>query len=445
MASKRQEALAIWQAGVDAVRPERCLPPALDQVARLLPEIFEPRAKARVLLVGGGKAGAAMARVVHADLTRRGMPTDRILGWVNVPRETAGSLGNVTLWPARPTGINYPTPEAVEGTERLLALAASAGPEDVMFCVISGGGSALLPAPVPGVSLRDKQIVTELLHRCGATIQEMNAVRKHLSRIKGGGLVRHFTGRCIISLIISDVIGDPLDVIASGPTAEDPTTFMDALRVLEKYGLRGQVPTAVLNYLEQGAAGQAPETLKALPGDDHGNPRVHNLIVANNARAVAAAAQQAAAHGYDVLNLGSCIAGETRATAEVLGDIAYGQPQGTCILSGGETTVKLPPEHGLGGRNQEFVLACLLHLHAVSRRLSTLTILSGGTDGEDGPTDAAGAVGDGETLKEAFRLGLDPSDFLKRHDSYHFFEQVGGLIRIGLTQTNVMDLRVFLV
>lgn len=444
MNPRRAEALAIWQAGVAAVRPERCLPRVMDELEQIVPGIFQPDSTARVLLVGGGKAGAAMARVVHSELQRRGVAASRIPGWVNVPGQSVEMLGRVTLWPARPLGINTPTAEAVEGTEHILALASSAGPEDVLICVISGGGSALLPAPVEGISLEDKQTVTQLLHRSGATIEEMNAVRKHLSRIKGGGLVRHFTGRCIIALIISDVIGDPLDVIASGPTAEDPSTFADALAILDKYALRAQMPPAVLNYLERGARGEVPETLKTLPRDESGQSRVHNRIVANNASAVQAAAKEAEGLGYRVLNLGSCLAGDTRTTAEVLGDIARGQPNQVCIVSGGETTVRLPPEHGLGGRNQEFVLAFLVHLRSELARRPDLTILSGGTDGEDGPTDAAGAVADLETLTRANRLGLDPLDYLARHDAYHFFEHVGGLIKTGLTQTNVMDLRVIL-
>ncbi len=444
MKAKRKEALAIWQAGVEAVRPEKCLPAAMERIVALLPEVFQPTARSRVLILGGGKAGAAMARVVHAELIRRGVASDRIVGWVNVPGEEVESVEGVTLWPARPAGVNSPTAQAVEGTERILALASSARSEDVMLCLISGGGSALLPAPVPGISLADKQAVTGLLHRCGATIQEMNTVRKHLSRIKGGGLVRHFSGSRVVSLIISDVIGDPLDVIASGPTAEDPTTFADALAVLDKYRLSSEVPAAVLDYLRSGVSGLVPETLKALPTDPEGRPRVHNLIVANNGLALEAAATEAMARGYRVLALGSCLGGDTQTTAEVLGDIARGQPDNVCILSGGETTVRLPPDHGLGGRNQEFVLACLVHLRSVLGRAPNITLLSGGTDGEDGPTDAAGAVADGDTLTEAARLGLDLGDFLNRHDSYHFFDQVGGLIRCGLTQTNVMDLRVLL-
>jgi hydroxypyruvate reductase/glycerate 2-kinase len=324
----------------------------------------------------------------------------------------------------------------------MLRLARAAGPSDVALCLLSGGGSALLPAPAPGLSLADKQDVTLLLHRCGATINEMNAVRKHLSALKGGRLAEAFRGRALYSLIISDVIGDPLDVIASGPTAPDPTTFADALAVLERYGLRGQAPPAVLRHLQRGAAGEIAETPKVLPAS------VHNLILGSNVRALAAAERQAQTLGYQVLNLGSHLEGETRAVAQTLAGIArsiraQGVPLGppVCVLSGGETTVTLGPDHGLGGRNQEFVLASLLELG----NDPGVVMLSGGTDGEDGPTDAAGAVADADTLQRAQQLQLDARDYLNRHDAYHFFQATGDLLQTGLTQTNVMDVRVVLI
>jgi hydroxypyruvate reductase/glycerate 2-kinase len=414
----------------------------MDQVVRLAKPWFRRRVHDRIMVLGGGKAGAAMTVTLRQELLHRGIDDGRIQGIVNVPNDTVVPIRGLDLWPARPGGTNQPTEEAARGTERILELAEAAAPNDLLLCLISGGGSALMPAPVPGVSLADKRHVTALLHRCGATIQEMNTVRKHLSRIKGGGLVRHFAGRLIISLIISDVIGDPLDVIASGPTCVDPTTFSDALAVLAKFKLTAQVPKSALAYLRRGAAGKAPETLKALPVDERGKPRVDNLIIANNPMALEAAQRKAAELGYRVVNLGACIQGETRSVAGVLADVACGQPPGVCVLSGGETTVTLPKNHGLGGRNQEFVLAFLCSLSR--KRLGGITVLSGGTDGEDGPTDAAGAFGDADLMAAAERLGLDAADYLDRHDAYHFFEQVGGLLTTGLTRTNVMDLRVIL-
>jgi hydroxypyruvate reductase/glycerate 2-kinase len=325
----------------------------------------------------------------------------------------------------------------------MLHLLSHAGANDVALCLLSGGGSALLPAPPEGVTIAGKQQVTRLLHSCGATINEMNCVRKHLSAVKGGRLAQAFTGRAMFSLIISDVIGDPLDVIASGPTAADPTTFADARAVLHKYRLTPQVAAAVLHHLSEGVAGRIPETLKTLPAN------VHNLTLGNNARSLAAAAREAEGLGYRVLNLGSFIEGETRQVATVFAGLVRGiRADGVplrppvCLLSGGETTVTLVERHGLGGRNQEFVLAASLKLG--DDGLENGIVLSGGTDGEDGPTDAAGAVADAETLRTARRLGLDAGRFLDRNDAYHFFEATGDLLKSGLTGTNVMDVRVIL-
>jgi hydroxypyruvate reductase/glycerate 2-kinase len=454
-AALRDQALTIWQAAVEAVRPEPLLRAALTD-----PDGALPRALAgapRVLVVGAGKAGATMAAAVEAA---RPDLLDRLDGVVNVPAVgqdgdplgradrmgllSQGQLQRIRLFPARPPGTNQPTPEGVRGTRLILDLLAAAGPDDVALCLLSGGGSALLPAPVPGVSLDDKQHVTRLLHGCGATINEMNCVRKHLSASKGGRLAQAFRGRELFSLIISDVIGDPLDVIASGPTAADPTTFADALAVLERYLLTHRVPLAVLRHLQEGAAGKVPETLKELPAN------VHNLVLANNARALAAARARAEELGYRVLNLGSYIEGETRYVAVALAGVvrsmkAQGIPLAppVCLLSGGETTVMLVEDHGCGGRNQEFVLAAAAKLGAEGLR--GVAVLSGGTDGEDGPTDAAGAVADEDTLCRALALGLDQAKCLARNDAYPFLERTGSLLRTGLTGTNVMDVRVILV
>ncbi len=470
---RREHARMIWQAGVDAVQPERCLRDWMEQFdfAR---DGFQPLTSYdRILVVGGGKAGAAMSQALETLLEQRGVDLTRVTGLVNVPNETVVPLKQIRLHPARPAGTNQPTEAGLEGTRAILDMVERARPNDLLICLISGGGSALLPAPVADVTLADKQRVTALLHRCGATIQEMNTVRKHLSRIKGGGLARHFRGARILSLIISDVIGDPLDLIASGPTCVDPTTFADALAVLNKFQLLDQVPVSVLAYLQRGAAGQEPETLKQWPLDSQSRPIIHNVIVANNQKALDAAQRHAEALGYAVNNLGPRVEGETQAIAHQLADLAFAGrqmvQQGSGIrliatkdasgetqlraeawslgpvacLSGGETTVILPEDHGLGGRNQEFVLAFLQHLG--KEGMEGITVLSGGTDGEDGPTDAAGALSDAELLAAAEARGLAPADFLARHDAYHFFEPLGGLLQTGLTHTNVMDLRVILV
>ncbi len=434
-----EHARSIWQSAVDAVRPEPLVRQALaDSANGIANAIREAR---RVLVFGAGKAGGAMAAAVESALTDH---LDKMEGIVNVPAEAVVSLRKIRLHSARPAGSNQPTADGVTGAQEILRLAQRAGPEDVALCLLSGGGSALLPAPAEGLTLADKQAVTALLHACGATINEMNAVRKHLSAIKGGRLAEAFAGRRLFSLIISDVIGDPVDVIASGPTSADTSTYACALDVLEKYRLTYRVPAPVLLHLRRGQAGELPETLKALPEG------VRNIIIGNNVRALAAAQRVASGLGYRVLNLGARIQGETREVATALAGVLEsvrhdGEPMAApvCILSGGETTVTLGADHGLGGRNQEFVLAAFAALGSADMR--QCVVLSGGTDGEDGPTDAAGAWADESASVRAETLGLDCRDFLRRHDAYSFFAKTGCLIKTGLTATNVMDVRVMLI
>ncbi len=441
MSNERQQhpadlAQAIWRAGLEAADPTRAVIESLEAAHALWASH-----SGRVLVVGGGKAAAAMALGVERALAPLG---NRIEGLVNVPEGSSAPLQRILLHPARPAGSNFPTQEGVVGVERMRSLFATAAADDVGICLLSGGGSALLPAPVEGVSLEDKRTTTLLLHRCGANIQEMNAVRKHLSRVKGGGLARDFTGSRLFSLIISDVVGDPLDVIASGPTAPDPTTFADAIAVLRRYDLWDKVPPSVRGYFQAGVAGRRPETLK------NALPHVEHQIIASNSRSLRAAQQKAEALGYAVLNLGAFVEGETREVARVCAGIVrsilrehvpIGPP--CCLLLGGETTVTLNQNSGRGGRNMEFVLALLMQLETETSR--PVMVLSAGTDGEDGPTDAAGAIADKRVLERAVAMGLDPRDYLARHDTYTFFEKVGGLWKTGLTGTNVMDLRVILI
>lgn len=435
----REHARSIWQAAVDAVKPEPLVRQALADPALGIGAAL--RQAARILVLGTGKAGSAMSAAVEAALTDQ---LDRLDGLVNVPAGSLLPLKKIRLHPARPAGSNQPTADGVAGAEEILCLARQAGPDDVALCLISGGGSALLPASAPGLTLADKQEVTLLLHACGATINEMNAVRKHLSAVKGGRLAQAFTGKALFSLIISDVIGDPLDVIASGPTAADPSTFAQAFQVLEKYHLLGKAPPAVIDFLRLGMDGQMPETLKTMPA------HVHNIVIGNNAKALAAAQVRAESLGYRVLNLGSFLEGETRQVALALAGVARSicanhlpLAPPVCLLSGGETTVTLVPRHGQGGRNQEFVLATLGQLG--KQGMENVVVLSGGTDGEDGPTDAAGALADEGTLERAANHGLDWRDFLNRNDAYTFFRKTGDLLLTGLTQTNVMDVRVTLI
>ena len=430
----REHALAIWTAAVDAVRPEPLVRAAVEAERAILDA-------PRVLVVGAGKAGPGMAAGLEAALADR---LDRVEGLVNVPAGMTAPLRRIRLHPARPQGVNEPTAAGVSGAEEMLRLLQSAGPDDVAVCLLSGGGSALLPAPAEGLTLADKLAVTKLLHRSGATIDEMNCVRKHLSRVKGGRLAEAFRGRRLVSLIVSDVVGDPLDVVASGPTASDPTTFGEALTVLSRYGLMNSTPAAVIRHLEAGRYGTIRETPKAI------QPNATSRVIGSNRVALDAAKRMAEALGYHVLDLGAFVEGETRHVATAVAGVVRsirsdGAPvkPPACILMGGETTVTLGDNPGKGGRNQEFVLALLAKLGAAG--MAGVTVLSGGTDGEDGPTDAAGAVADATTVARIAEHRLSAEAFLRGHDAYTLFDRVGGLIRCGLTGTNVMDVRVILV
>lgn len=394
----------------------------------LLPELGSAT---RILVVGGGKAGAGMAAGLEAGL---GTELPKVVGVLNVPAGEVADLRRIRLHHARPIGFNFPTTEGVAGVTEMLTLLRSAGPDDVAICLLSGGGSALLPMPAAGITLEDKLAITQSLCRAGATIVELNTVRKHLSAVKGGRLAEAFQGHRLISLIISDVVGNPLDVIASGPTVPDPTTYTDALHILDRYGI--VAPSSVVSQLRLGVAGGVPETLKSLPHN------VENRLIGFNDLAVEAAKHAAQSLGYSVETGGTDNTGEASVYAERLArQIAQwrgGRP--ACIVSGGETTVTLGQNPGKGGRNQELVLATILALG--ERRMDGVCILSAGTDGEDGPTDAAGAVATFDTV--CAMSGFDPADHLARHDAYPLFDHAGGLLRTGLTGTNVMDLQVVL-
>ncbi len=426
---------AIFRAAIAAVDPGKLVGRA---VRRLPAEVHAALAAAPAIhVVGAGKAGAGMAVGLEAALAEH---IGKLGGVVNVPDDCVRDLKRVRLHGARAAGSNFPTMSGAAGAADMLARLAAAGPGDVAVCLLSGGGSALLPLPVTGVTLDDKLRLTHELHAAGATIRELNAVRKHLSAVKGGRLAAAFRGKLLVSLILSDVVGDPLDVIASGPTAADPSTFADALAVVAKYGVGADVPRA-LDTLARGARGEVPETLKEPPA------HVTNVVVGNNPAAVAGAARDAAARGFMVVNLGSAQTGDTVAAANGLAGVVRDARRlhrlPVCLVGGGETTVRVPQNPGRGGRNTHFALALV---HALGRDgTAGVCVLSGGTDGEDGPTDAAGAVATADTLAHARRLGLDPAGHLARCDATTFFERAGGLVRTGLTGTNVADVRVILV
>ncbi|MFQ5839338.1 MAG: glycerate kinase [Candidatus Methylomirabilales bacterium] len=434
----RHAAMEIFTAALEAVDPVKAIHRHLTVQGQTLVARGEPIpiGPGRVFVLGAGKASAAMAVALEELLG------DRITdGVVTVKYGHRCPTKRIST---REAGHPIPDEAGLEGARAMLRLLATRTEADLVIVLISGGGSALLPLPVPGVSLVEKQQVTQELLACGATIQEVNAVRKHLSQVKGGQLAKAaWPARCL-SLILSDVIGDPLDAIASGPTAPDQTTYGMALEILDRYGIGGRIPAAARAHLQAGAEGEIPETPKP------GNPvfsRVRNLVVANNPQAICAARDRAAAIGLRPLILTTALQGEAREVATALSAIAKevrasGDPvqPPACLLAGGETTVTLRGQ-GKGGRNQEFVLAAACAL----RGIPGIVAFSGGTDGTDGPTDAAGGIVDGESWERADSLGLNPARALRDNDAYPCLEALGDLLKTGPTLTNVMDVTLFLI
>ena len=414
----REIARAIWQAALAAGD----VTPLVQSHLRL------ESSPGRVLVLGCGKASAAMARAAETVLGERIAE-----GFVVVKDGYLVPVRRVALAEA---GHPVPDSRGLAASARLLALAEGAREGDLVLFLVSGGGSALTPAPAPPVTLEEKQKVTRFLLASGATIGELNAVRKHLSRFKGGLLARAAWPATVLTLALSDVIGDPLDVIASGPTAPDPTTFATALEVLERRGLRGAVPRSVVGRLEAGARGEIEETPK--PGDRVFG-RVTNVVIGNNALVTGAAVATAARLGVRPHFLTRELQGEAREVARELVARARQLEPPACLLAGGETTVTIRGK-GKGGRCQEFALAAALELHPGER----LTVLAAGTDGTDGPTDAAGAIVDESTVARGKAAGADAARALGDNDAYHFLAASGDLIVSGPTNTNLLDLYVVL-
>ncbi|MBI5968100.1 MAG: glycerate kinase [Deltaproteobacteria bacterium] len=439
LSSLRRDAQKIFLQAVSAADPRKILFAHVslrNNVLHVDKKIYPLSHFERIFVAGTGKASAAMA----ANL-------ERILG----SRITAGSVNvkyghgqKLRYIHVQEAGHPLPDENGWKGAQEIVRLLSNLTERDLVIFLISGGGSALLPFPLSGITLEEKQKVTDLLLGCGAPIQEINTLRKHLSTLKGGGLARIAYPATLIALILSDVIGDPLDAIASGPTVPDPTTFEDCARILDRYELWEKVPPSVARHIREGLEGKREETLK------EGNPafeKVYNLIVGNNFLAMKAAKEKAKALCYRTLILSSLVEGEAREVAKVHVAIAREVllsgnpiPPPACILSGGETTVTLKGK-GKGGRNQEFALAAALEIAGREE----IVALSAGTDGTDGPTDAAGAFADSQTIHRAKAMGLDPWIYLKENDSYSFFEKLGDLLVTGPTGTNVMDLRIMLV
>lgn len=388
----------------------------------------------QVRVIGAGKAALAMTRGLLDVLG------GRVIGGTIITKH-AQEDGDPLPGSIRVLTGAHPVPgeESVSATRALADAISHCTEDDLVIALISGGGSALMTLPQEGISLPEMQALTRELLACGASINEMNTLRKHLDRVKGGGLARMASPARLITLILSDVTGSPLDVIASGPTVPDPTTYQDALAILHKYGLEQRVPNAITLLLERGARGELPETAKP------GNPifeRVTNRIVASNPQAAEAALAQARAEGFHTLLLTTYLQGEASQAgiflAGVLREVATSGnpfPRPCCIVAGGETTVTLRGQ-GRGGRNQEMAVGAIAHLAG----LPDVALVTLATDGEDGPTDAAGAAVTGETLARARELGLNPQLALQTNDTYPFLDRLGGLLKPGPTGTNVNDL-----
>ena len=384
----------------------------------------------RVLVVGAGKAGAPMARTA-AKILGNYLTHALVIVKEGYESENENNQKLVILQAGHP----IPDQRGAAGTQRIIELLQSTQPNDLVLCLISGGGSALLVSPVDGLSLDDLQSLTSALLASGATINEINTIRKHLSQVKGGNLARLAAPAHLATLILSDVVGDPLDVIASGPTVPDPTTFKDALDVFIRYQITAPKITTVL----QRRQADIVETPK--PGDPIFK-NVHNLIIGSNRQAAQAAIRYAQEEGFNTLLLTTYLQGEACQAGHFLGAIArqlattdHPIPKPACIVVGGETTVTLQGD-GLGGRNTELALSSVAEIDG----LENTALVTLATDGGDGPTDAAGAVVTGDTLTRATQVSLDPPDFLVRNDSYNFFEPLGDLLQPGPTQTNVNDL-----
>lgn len=433
----------LFEAALDAVDPYRAVLAALHIEGDTLHAgggRYDLRAFRRILVVGGGKATARMAQAVETLLG------SRIVGGLIVVK--TGHTAALKI--VEQVEAAHPVPDAAgeAGARRILDLVHGADGKTLVLCLLSGGASALLVAPAAGLSLQDKQMATGLLLRAGASIAELNAVRKHLSALKGGRLAQAAHPATVLTLLLSDVIGDRLDVIASGPTTPDASTYADALAVIARYGLRERMPPQVMVHLQQGADGHLVETAKA--GDSYFE-HTRNVVVGGLGLALAAAQRKGAQLDIAAEIMADDLQGEARVAAHLLAQharatLAAMRPgERRCLLWGGETTVVVRG-NGLGGRNQELALAFALEIAG----LDGVTLLSAGTDGNDGPTDAAGALVDGNTAARARALGMDPQRYLADNDSYHFFRRCDAATRghshfiTGPTGTNVMDIQLLL-
>ncbi len=430
MSDAENIARKIFASALEAADPAK----AVERHCGKIRSVYQGGGFSRLLVTGFGKASVAMARAVEEHLGDSISAGAVITKYGHAARH---GLSRIRVYEA---GHPVPDENGVGGTAAILDLALAGGTETLAVVLVSGGGSALFVSPCPGISLEEKQQTTSLLLNAGAEIHELNTVRKHLSGVKGGRFAKILSPARSVSLILSDVVGDSLEVIASGPTSPDSTTFADAYYVLVKYGLAELVPRPVAELLEKGLKGLIPETPKT------GNPVFHgceHLIIGSNRLALDAALHAAEARGIKADLLSAGITGEAAEAGRKLAAKAVAAMRDkkcgsrVCLISGGETTVTVTGA-GKGGRNMELALAFAMAIEGIPG----ITLLSAGTDGTDGPTNAAGAIVDGMTVARAKSLELDPAEYLRNNDSYNFFQKCGGLFVTGPTGTNVMDVQI---
>jgi len=389
----------------------------------------------RIFVIGGGKASGYMAEEVEKLLGKW------ITGGLVIIPDYLRPMPRGHRITYHPATHPIPTRKGMEGVLAMLDLVENVSRDDLVIVLLSGGGSALMPLPIEGISLNDEAQVTSLLLKSGAGIEEINTVRKHLSQIKGGRIAARLYPATVLTLIISDVVGDKIDAIASGPTAPDPTTYRDAEQVLKKYDLWSQIPTNARRVITEGLSGSIPDTPKK---ESKAFKHVHNLIIGNGRASCLAAAAAMTKAGYRTQVLSIQITGEAREAGRIFGSIArdirdnslpFAPP--TALVAGGETTVTVRGK-GKGGRNQELVLAAAVKISGSD----AVVVGSFATDGIEGQTHAAGALADGTTVMRGLKVGMDPEDYLGNNDSYHYFSKLKDLVITGPTGTNVNDITI---
>jgi glycerate 2-kinase len=429
--SQRGLTMELFDAALKAVNPYE----SVKKYIRRVIATYNTSRCQKIRVIGFGKASCPMMRALEdfmGDLIDEAVVITKY-----GHSESLYKSKKINLFEA---GHPIPDESGLKGTKEVIRLLGHAPENTLIICLISGGGSALLVSPSKGITLHEKQKLTGLLLKAGADIFALNTVRKHISRVKGGRLAEIAYPARMVSLILSDVIGDRLDVIASGPTSPDTTTYSDALHILEEYHIRDKAPQTVVDVLENGRKGIIPETPK------EGSKifdRLENIIIGSNKIALAAAREEAEKRGLTVEMISSELSGEAKDVGRWLAGKAREMKQSKdirrphCFISGGETTVTVSGK-GLGGRNMELALSFAMEIEGMNR----ITLLSAGTDGTDGPTDAAGAVVDGQTAIKAKSYGMNPRTYLSNNDSYHFFKEINELVITGPTGTNVMDIQI---